>query len=233
MIDLNKIVNDTLSEMENEKFVEKVVKETLEKSIKSIVDDIFRSYSDFGKNLQKYIESNLNINFERLGLEGYNGIVLAAVKEQLDKTITIQGVEKIKESMNNILSDVKEEYTLSEIIEEVKGDDPCKEPYEYDYDEHVYLIIEKKSSGYTYIYIHNDDDEPYSQYDYNYHIDIDKEGKPYSIKFKGDEINTKKIMGGLWGLDKLLFKIYSSGAKIVLDRGDDPDRYDLYYNQED
>lgn len=232
MIDLNKIVNDTLSEMENEKFVEKIVKDTLEKSIKSIVDDIFRSYSDFGKKLETYIESNLNIDFNRLGLEGYNGIVLAAVKEQLDKSITVQGVEKIKNSMDQMLSDIKEEYTLSEIIEKVK-DDSDKESYEYDYDEHVFLIIDKSSGGYTHIYIDNDEDEPDRKYDYSYQIDIDNKGKPYSIKFKGDEINTKQIMGGLYGLDKLLFKIYASGAKIKLDQGDDADYYDLYYNQED
>lgn len=232
MIDLNKIVNDTLSEMENEKFIEKIVKDTLEKSIKSIVDDIFRSYSDFGKKLETYIESNLNIDFNRLGLEGYNGIVLAAVKEQLDKSITVQGVEKIKNSMDEMLSDIKEEYTLSEIIEKVK-DDSDKESYEYDYDEHVFLIIDKSSGGYTHIYIDNDEDEPNRKYDYSYQIDIDNKGKPYSIKFKGDEINTKQIMGGLYGLDKLLFKIYASGAKIKLDQGDDADDYDLYYNQED
>lgn len=232
MIDLNKVVNDTLSEMENEKFVEKIVKDTLEKSIKSIVDDIFRSYSDFGKKLETYIESNLNIDFNRLGLEGYNGIVLAAVKEQLDKSITVQGVEKIKNSMDEMLSDIKEEYTLSEIIEKVK-DDSDKESYEYDYDEHVFLIIDKSSGGYTHIYIDNDEDEADRKYDYSYQIDIDNKGKPYSIKFKGDEINTKQIMGGLYGLDKLLFKIYASGAKIKLDQGDDADDYDLYYNQED
>lgn len=233
MIDLNKIVNDTLVNMESEKFVEKVVQETLEKSVKSIVNDIFRDYSDFGKNLKEYIEGNLEINFNKLGLEGYNGLVLAAVKEQLDKAITIQGIEKIKESVNNMLSDVKQEYTLSEIIEEAKTDDPCKELYEYDYGEHIYLEIEKGGSGYYHIYIDNDEDEPDRKYYYSYQIDIDSDGKPYSIKFKGDEINTKKIMGGLYGLDALLFKIYSSGSKITLDKGDDPDYYDLYYNQED
>lgn len=233
MIDLNKIVNDTLVNMESEKFVEKVVQETIEKSVKSIVNDVFRDYSDFGKNLKKYIETNLNINFDKLGLEGYNGIVLTAVKEQLDKAITINGVEKIKESVDGMLSDVKKEYTLSEIIEEAKTDDPCKELEEYDYDEHIYLKIDKSDYGYHSIYLDNNDDEPDGKYYYSYQIAIDSDGKPYSIKLKGNEINTKKIMGGLYGLDALLFKIYSSGSKITLDQGDDSDDYDLYYNQED
>jgi hypothetical protein len=234
MIDLNKIVNDTLVQMENENFVEKVVKNTLEKTITSIVDDVFRSYSDFGKNLKNHIEENININFDKLGVEGYNGLVLAAVKESLDRTITVQGIEKIKESIDEMLSDTKSEYTLTEIIEKAK-DDTTKEEYERDYDEQVHLIIEKSSYGYTHIYLDNEDDEPDCKWDYSYQIAIDKEGKPYNIKFKGKEIDTKKIMGGLYGLDRLLFKIYASGAKIILDQGEDSDNYEyeLYYTHED
>lgn len=229
-MDLNKMMNDALAQMKEENFVEGVVRTRLKKTITEIVDDVFRSYSDFGKNLKVYIEKNLNINFERLGLEGYNGIVLAAVKEQLDKAITIQGVEKIKETMDKMLKDVKQEYKLSEIIEELKGES-LKEEYEFDYDEKIELKIEDGGSGYKHIYL--DEEEKDYKYEYNYQIAIDKEGKPYSIKLKGNEINTKKIIGGLYGLDALLFKIYASGAKIVLDNGEDPEEYDLYYTHED
>lgn len=233
MIDLNKIVNDTLTNMESENFVEKVVKSTLEKTIKDIVDDVFRSYSDFGENLKRYIEENLNVNFDKLGLDGYNGLVLTAVKDQLDKAITIQGVEKIKESVSQMLSDTKSEYTLSEIIEEAKKYSD-KEQHEYDYDEHVKLVIEKSGGRYKHIYLDNTEEDCDGKWDYSYRISIDGEGKPYSIKLKGEEINTKKIMGGLFGLDELLFKIYASGAKIILDKGDDYYDYenDLYYNNE-
>ncbi|HAR84472.1 hypothetical protein IO99_00480 [Clostridium sulfidigenes] len=232
MIDLNKIVNDTLVEMEKENYVEKVVKDTLEKTIKSIVEDVFRSYSDFGKNLQTHIEENLNINFRNLGMEGYNGLVLAAVQEQLDKAITIQGIDKIKESMNEMLKDTKDEYMLTEIITALKGES-CKEEYEFDYDERIGLIIVDAGNGYKHIYL--DEEEKDRKYECDYQIDIDGEGKPYSIKLKGSEINTKKIMGGLYGLDKLLFKIYSSGAKIVLDQGecDEDYEYETYYTHED
>ncbi|HBL06244.1 MAG TPA: hypothetical protein DDZ33_04750 [Clostridium sp.] len=232
MIDLNKIVNDTLVEMDKENYVEKVVKDTLEKTIKSIVEDVFRSYSDFGKNLQTHIEENLNINFRNLGIEGYNGLVLAAVQEQLDKTITIQGIEKIKESMDEMLKDTKDEYTLTEIITALKGES-CKEEYEFDYDERIGLIIEDAGNGYKHIYL--DEEEKDRKYECDYQIDIDGKGKPYSIKLKDREIDTKKIMGGLYGLDRLLFKIYSSGAKIVLDQGECSDdyEYDLYYTHED
>ena len=116
MIDLNKIVNDSLVEIKKEGFVEQVVKNRLEKTITEIVDDVFREWSDFGKNLKTYIEDNLNINLKNLGIEGYNKLVSLAVKEQLDKIITVQGIEKIKETTEEMLIDTKDTYNLSEII---------------------------------------------------------------------------------------------------------------------
>lgn len=121
-----------------------------------------------------------------------------------------------------------------EIIEEVKGNS-FKEEYEFDHDEKVKLLIEKSSDGYKRIYLDEDDNDPSYKFEYSYCIVIDKSGKPYSIELKGKEISTKTIMSGLYGLDELLFKIYASGAKIILDKGEYVDDYedDLYYRFED
>lgn len=222
MIDLNKIVNETLANLEEEKFVEKVVKERLEKTITGIVDDVFREYGEFGRKLKDYIENNLNVNLERLGLEGYNTLALAAIKEQLDQTITVQGIEKLKKTTEEILSDVKEIYNLSELIGILKSKSLIE------YDDRITLFIEKEGI-FTHIYM--DNEEKYRKYDCDYQINL-KEDKPYSIKLKGDEINTKKILGGFYGLDRELFKIYATGSKIKLDCGDDPEDYDIYYECE-
>lgn len=229
MIDINKIVNDSLIKLEEEKFVEEVVQKRLEKTITEIVDDVFREWSDFGENLKEHIEKNLNIDLSNLGIEGYNTIVLAAIKEQLDKTITVQGIEKIKKTTEEMLSDIKEEYTLSEIIEKLKGED-YRDEWEYDEGDKITLIIENRSSGYKHIYLSENEDE--EEYSCDYQIDINKEGKPYSIKLKGDEIDKNKILGGLYGLDELLFKIYAHGSKIILDQGEDPEEYDIWFRED-
>ena len=232
MIDLNKIVNETLVKLEEEKFVETVVKKRLEQTISEIVDDTFRKWSTFGENLKSYIEENLNVNIENLGIEGYNTLALKAIQEELDKVVTAQGIEKIKEATREILSDVKSEYTLSEIIEELKEEN-SKEEYEFDEDDTIAIIIDGEEDGYKHIYLSAEEPSSIygsvSKYDYDYQIAINRLGKPYSIKLKNKEIDTKKILGGLYGLDKLLFKIYSSGAKIILDKGMDPEDYDIYY----
>jgi len=47
-MDLNKIINDTLKEFENEKFLEKTVRKHLEKSVNDVVQGTLQSYSEFG-----------------------------------------------------------------------------------------------------------------------------------------------------------------------------------------
>lgn len=230
MIDLNKIVNDSLVELEKEGFVEKVVKERIGETIKKIVDDVFRSYGDFGKNLESHIKENLNVNFKNLKLEGYNALVLTAIKEQLDATITTQGIERIKVDTEMILSDVKKEYTLSEIIEELKKES-SKEEWEYDEDDKICLEINGNEGEYVHIYL--DTEEHSYNHQYRYQIDMSDKGIPYSLEIDNKSIDTKKILGGLYGLNRLFFKIYSAGAKVVLDQGYDPDDYDLYYKYED
>ncbi|MBA4509962.1 hypothetical protein H1057_18250, partial [Clostridium sporogenes] len=128
-----------------------------------------------------------------------------------------------------MLSDVKEEYTLSEIIEKLKGED-YREEWEHDEGDKITLIIQNRSSGYKHIYLSENEDE--EEYSCDYQIDINKEGKPYSIKLRGDEIDKNKILGGLYGLDKLLFKIYAHGSKIILDCGDDPEEYDIWFRED-
>ena len=232
MIDLNKIVNDALVELEKERFVETAVKKRLEKTIEEIIDDTFRRWGTFGENLKSYIDKNLNVNIENLGIEGYNTLALKAIQEELDKVITTQGIEKIKDTTREILSDVKSEYTLSEIIEALKEEN-LKEEYEFDEEDTIAIIIEGDEEGYKHIYLSLEEPKSIygrvSKHSYDYQIAINRLGKPYSIKLKNNEIDTKKILGGLYGLDRLLFKIFSSGAKIILDKGMDPEDYDIYY----
>ncbi len=227
MIDLNKIVNDSMKQIEKEGFVEKIVKESLEKTISDIVDDTFRSWSDFGKNLKSHIEENLNVNLEKLSIDGYNTLVLKAVQEKLDNAMKIQGVEKIKESMDNMLKDIEDEYSLSELIEELKQED-YREEWEYDEDDQITLIIEE-SGSFKYIYMDKESDK--RKYECDYRILIYK-NEISSVTIKNKAIDKKSIMAGFSKLGDTLFKIYASGAKIVLDYGDNPEDYELYYRED-
>lgn len=215
IMDLNKLVNESLAKIEDEGFVQKVVEKQLKSTIESIVDDLFRSYSVFGKNLKKEVESHLSVDLKRLNLAGYNVLVLNAVQEELDKLVHTQGIEKIKESLANLLSEVPKEYKLSELIEEFKKDVLSDDS---DYGGREISFHVKREYGSIYISFDRDDDK--SEYRCQYRIWADKDGSIVTIKIDDKTFDNKAIMGGLWGFDKTLFKIYAAGTKIIIDDGD-------------
>lgn len=115
-MDLNNMVNQALTNIHSEGLVEKIVRNKLEKTIESIIDDIFSSYGDFGKQLKEHVKQHFSINLGVLDLPSYNTLIAQVIKEKLDEITHIQGVEKLKEQMDRMLADVKPEYKLSELI---------------------------------------------------------------------------------------------------------------------
>jgi hypothetical protein len=229
MLDLNKIVKEAMEKIAGENFVMDIVEKRLKKTIEDVIEDTFRSYSDFGKNLKAHVDEKLKVDLHSLNIEGYNGLVLATVKEQLDTIISIQGIDRIKQSLDEMLKDVKSEYKLSEILEKFRESEFDED--EMDCQEYFTLVIEPASCGFTHIYFDKESNK--RKYGCQFGIDIDKDGRAYSVKLRDKVIDTKKILGGLYGLEALLFKIYSSGAKVLLDQGNDVDNYNTYIGESD
>ena len=228
MIDLNKIINEKMVEIEKEGFVEKSVEENLKECLESVISDIFSYSSPLRHSIKEHIKENLNINLEDLNIPKYNELVSQAVNKKIKDIIKIQGINKLNECIDKMLIDVKEEYTLSEIIEQLKEDD-YREKYEYSEDDYLTLIIET-TCGFKHIYL--DLEANKSKYECDYEIDIDSEGKIYSTKLENIDITKNLKIGTLFGLSEMIFKIYSSGAKVILDKGMDPDDYDTYLGEE-
>jgi hypothetical protein len=226
ILDLNKIVSDSMKSIKANGYVEKVVTEKLQSCIKNVIDDVFSNYSDFGKSLKKEVEAKISVNLGQLDIAGYNVYVLNAVKEKLDEIIHIQGIEKIKNAMDKMLADIKPEYTLSEIIEalrEAEGDSK-------DYGDRMSLFIEPSQYNTTRIYL--DDDSVREKYACKYHIAIHTDTKDiWNVKADDRDFSKNNELGALFGVEELLFKIYATGAKLIIDR--DEDDYDLMYKDED
>jgi hypothetical protein len=214
MMDLNKLVNESLVKIEQEGFVQRVVEKQLKGTIESIVNDLFRSYGDFGKNLEQEIKLNLSVDLKKLNLAGYNVMVLNAVQEELDKVVHTQGIEKIKESLANLLSEVPKEYKLSELIEEFKKD-VLSDDSDYEGREISFHVDRRYSS--KYVSFDRDDDK--SEYRCQYRICVKEDGAAGRIEIDDKKFDNRVIMGGLDGFDKTLFKIYSTGSKIIIDDG--------------
>ncbi|WIW70632.1 hypothetical protein [Anaerosinus gibii] len=212
-MDLNKIVNDKLAKIEADGYLEEVVEKRLKETISSVVSDLFSSYSDFSKDLESKIKEKLNINLEELNISSYNVMVMNAINDYLQEEVSICGIEKIKNEMNALLCDTKTEYKLSEIIREMK--DHVTE-YDDDYWGKEMSFHCSDPNGIL-IFICFDPKEDVEEYRCKYRLTVNKEGIVTSVRIRDCEFNNRTIMGGLYGVEATLFKLYTTGAKLVLD----------------
>lgn len=227
-MDLNVMINDSLAKLHEEGFVEKIVKSHLEKTIESVVSDSLRSYSDFGKNLSKKVEEVLQINLDKLDIPSYNQLILATITDHLNAVVHEQGVNRMKEQLDSILLTSKEEYKLSEIMEELSEEIEGLDELDYEDTHEMTLIIDREWSWMTRIYFDAESDK--EKYDCKYCIYVDaKTGQVDSIRIRDTsfrsnkeykEFDAKTIMGGFYGMEQTLFKMYARRSKLVIDEDD-------------
>jgi hypothetical protein len=222
-LDLNKMVIESLAKMETEGKVKEIVEKHIESTVNDIVKDLFGNWSDFSKDLKNHAKEALQINFEELNLPTYNHLILNAIKDKLDDEITKEGVNQIREQIEGLLTDSKREYKLSELVKELTGeiDDLDELGYE-DYHE-MSLHVDDPYGSY---WIAFDSRNDISEYSCKYRLHVSKEGTLYSVKINDDEYSRKRsiedfdvkaVLKGLHGLEETLFKIYASGAKLIID----------------
>lgn len=222
-MDLNKMVMNSLATMESEGKVQKIVEKHVESTVNEVVNDLFGSWSDFSKDLKNKAKEALQINFNDLNLATYNHLILQAIKDKLDDEITNQGVVQIKNQIESLLSDTKREYKLSELVKELTEEIEDLDELGYEDRHEMTLHIDKPYGSW---WIGLDSRENISEYNCKYRLHVNEEGKVYSVEIKEKEFGVsrsienfdiKAVTKGLHGLEETLFKIYASGAKLIVD----------------
>ncbi|WP_232423575.1 MULTISPECIES: hypothetical protein [Bacillus] len=223
IMDLNKMVVASLAKMESEGKVQEIVDKHVASTVNDIVKDLFGNWSDFSKELKNTAKEALQINFKDLNLSSYNHLILKAIKDKLDDEITNQGVAQVKNQIEGLLTDTKREYKLSELVEELAEE--IKDLDEIGYDEYHEMTLHVDDPYGSY-WIGLDARNDISEYSCKYRLHVSKEGELYSVKINDEEYSRKRliqdfdikaVMYGLHGLEETLFKIYVSGAKLIID----------------
>jgi hypothetical protein len=222
-MDLNKMVMDSLVKMESEGKVQEIVKKHVESTVNDVVKDLFGNWSDFSRELKETAKEALKINFKDLNLSSYNHLILQAIKDKLDDEITNQGVAQIKNQIEGLLTDSKREYKLSELVEELAEEIEDTDELEYDEYHEMTLHIDDSYSSY---WIGLDSRSDISEYSCKYRLLVNSQGEICSVKINDEErysrknineFDVKAVLNGLHGLEETLFKMYTSGAKLIID----------------
>lgn len=208
--------------------IEKAIEKKLTDTITSVIEEQLRSYSDFGKALGEHVKSALQVDFDNLGLPGYNDFILKLVRAQVSQLAEDSIARQVEAQMKELLGPAPVEITLSALVEEfIKfADDDSR--YSDRRPDQITLISRSNESCTSSVFHHIYLDPKPKQRDYDcaYEINVHN-GKVYSIRLDKTDPSKHILLGPLYGFRRRLFQLHAAGTMLIVDR--DVDEIDTYY----
>ena len=212
MNNLQEMMNEAFDKISNDGLIEKLIKEQIEKTVAGIIEDTFRSYSDFGKGLKEYIKNHFNFSFDKLSLPEYNATIIASINDEYQKQIASITSFQIKERLESILKPIdKQDWKLSEFVE--KFGMSCIEYDDYDLYEgfEITAIYENRNDGYFNLYL--DMEEGKSSYSCKYKIMFNEKGI-WGLYIDNEDITIKQHNCMMYDFDRFLYQFYAQGCVV-------------------
>ncbi len=241
MKDLEKAVNESISQLIADGTVENIITEKLKKTVDSIVNDCLSSYSDFGKALKEKITKEMKVNLDNVSFSEYNKTILNLVEGIMNKHTTEQVESNLRKQMIKLFGEPPEEIKFSKLVEmyvEESRDGSDRED-----DERIALLIEQKDKWIT-VSMNPKTTHGYKkEYINSWHncdlvinlSNFDEEKKTAKLSWTYDQSGLKPhqfMPTCLHGTSRLLYQMYCAGSTIIFDEGLDPDNYDIYYGED-
>jgi hypothetical protein len=215
MSDLAIIFSTAMGKLLDSGKIEQLIERQLEATLKSVIEDSLRSYSDFGKGLQEHFKSALTFDPDRVKIPEYNAMVAHIVERKLAEFFHQEAAVKISAAMDEILKPAPAEMKFSELVETLKKD--AVEDYRF-----------KRSNPYVTVHV-----EPVSEYGSRW-VRLDREGgkDKYScefsflasnyggisaLRFGGNDVNKSVFVGGYYGFERSLFQLHAAKTKLIFD----------------
>ncbi len=210
-MDLAKVVQEQFEELEASGKIKESINTQLMMAIDQAIHRVISYNSDFRKNIELAVKEAIKIDLKQLNIAEYNHTILQMVRDVLNAQLTTIGFEKMKADMTKLLSgDFPKQMKLSELIERAIGELDEK-PGEISFfcDEPGY-----PSSSY---WVHFDDEYGKSKYKCKYSLLINNSGTIAIARAEDLQLQEHKFMGGLYGIEAFLFRIYAAGTIIEKD----------------
>ena len=210
-MEIEKIIEQQFSEIVKSGFLENTIKEQLEKTITSIIDNCMSPYSNFEKEIEKQVKESLNLGNMKLDLPSYNQLILNWITEIINNTIISIGKDQIEKNLKKFFKPIeKSEYKISEIINIFKKDLQKQEKYG-----EITFIRNESSMLDGYIDFYFDEEADEEKYSCSYSLRINKEGL-WDATINENDVKKMKTHG-LYDFDSFLFQLYAAHVKIIDD----------------
>lgn len=218
-----------INELKDEGVVKKKLKDTLQETIESNINDMFRSYSDFNSALKDKMKEEVKLELGMISFAEYSKFTTDVIKQVIDSSINDNVKSIIEKDVKKYLEPLeKTEWKLSEIIEKFKEESIDFEHGSSDeefWGEEISLIedIDSYRSGNSFNYVYFDIDKSVdSKYNCSYKI-ATHNGELFNVTINssaGDKLSHIPIHG----FDAFMYKLYVAKATIIWDIKD----VDLY-----
>lgn len=230
-MDINEKVNEITNKVIEDK-LPVIIEEKVTAMLTSIVEDIFRSYSDTAKKVKESIQEKLNLSLETLKMDEYNVIITDIINRELTENIQISTgplKEMIKETVGHLS---KKDWKLSEIVEMFKNiamEEACESDNEGNFTLHINTNSEHKWTEVAF-----DTDENVAEYDCGIRFIIsNSRSRIFSFKYKDwshnqKEVNLSRLLA-MGHAEREIFRLYNNQCKIEIDDTD----FETYWQRYD
>lgn len=192
--------------------IDEMIEKHLAETIDRIICDILRNYSDFGKALQKKIETDLNIDLSKLSFDGYNDVVLKILSRKLNHIADETIKKQMTDFLGKLLQEPPAEIRLSTLMEDFME---CHEEEARDQGwDSPSLHVESSDSRFIHVYIDKVPDK--DKYECAYSMMI-FDGNISNVKIEGKDVAKTMFIGPLYDFDKLIFQLYAAKTNIIVD----------------
>lgn len=207
----DKFIEDKLPEM---------VAQKVTKMVDEILNDVFHSYSDVGKQIKEKIEKQLNVNLQEYDLVDYNHFVAKAINERLVGIVNEGSIKPIMELVENTVGFLEKKTIKLSEIHQMFIDSSMEENDQESEGEISFHAIENEKNGWTTVSI--DADANVSANDCALEFLISKErGNIFCFRGKSHWSEKSKLTPSkvtqLSNLEHKIFRLYSAQVKIEID----------------
>ncbi|MCM2441159.1 hypothetical protein HGO34_15665 [Agrobacterium vitis] len=197
--------------------VQELIEKKTQGLIAEVIDDAFRSYSEFGKELRAMVAESLKLpEGHRLDMPSFGQTIMTALKASMDETIGDLLNQKLKAQMDEILSIAPKELKLSQVVEKLVED--AKESRLYHSHDRVTCRVERTDgtmSEWCDIYLDRNRTE--APKDCQARLTVTGDGKIFRMVIDGRDASKTIHFGAYSEWEKLLFSAFACGSTLIID----------------
>lgn len=218
-MDIQEIAKEKLQLIIDNGTFDTLIEKQLTDTCKSIVSDLFRDYSEFGKELKKTLQEKMVVNLNQLNIGMYTTMICRTIEESTEGVL-----EEVKQRVRKHTAEVlevpeKKDWKLSELVKAYRG-------LEDDHDaDKVVVEVDDERYGSIWVRIGKEVKKSYSYstptQNYEIRMLVDKKTKViHNVWYQDSLINPriKKIYKR--DIENLLAKLWINECTLELDTED-------------